>query len=162
MEQLSIFPTRKKIIAELRDDLKQKAADKGCECPVCGQFAKVYRRSVNSTMANMLIRAYNEFHREWFHISDIGMGKGAGSGDFSKLQYFDLIQREDHNAGDQGKKTSGRWRITEFGVLFIQKQVYIQKYALVYNAEKLGYEGEHITIDECLGDKFDYNQLMAR
>lgn len=149
-------------LVQAKQDTMQKARDKGCSCPVCGQFVKVYNRTITSTMAHQLIYAFHTLAEagQWFHVRHVVMG-GSGVGDFPKLEHWGLIQRQHHQAGDDGKRTSGLWRITEKGIDFIHGRITVPKYALIYNATFLEHAGDPITIKDALGKKFDYNELMA-
>jgi len=147
------------IVKEMRDDIAKKR-DEGCVCPVCEQYVRVYKRSVNSMMARQLIHAYKNFGvGAFFHNSEIVMGT-SGAGDFAKLAFFGLIEAKKHEKGDQGKRTSGYWCVTPKGFDFINNTVMVQKYAMVYNDEVLGYSGDLVSIVESLNNKFDYNELM--
>lgn len=147
----------------LKKETMAKAHDKGTICPCCEQFVKVYYRTINSTMAHQLIYAYHTLAdpAQWFHARTVVMGS-ASAGDFSKLEYWGLIQRQHHNAGDDGKKASGLWRITPKGIEFLKGRIAVPKYAVVYNAKVIGHEGEETTCRDALGTKFDYNELMGR
>lgn len=151
-------------LSRLRRETREAAKAGGCLCPVCGQYVKVYKRSVNSTMAGMLIRAYKKFGvNNRFHVSDIGLGKGGGSGDFSKLKYWGLINEYyDPEEENNGGKTQGYWKVTPSAAEFVNRAGTIQKYALVYNGKCLSLEGGYVDIDQCLGEKFNYHELMER
>ena len=159
VETLEMFGTDHSL-ALVKKKTMDAARDKGCDCPVCGQFVKVYRRTITSTMARQLIHVHNLFGLdEWFHTRHTTMG-GSSAGDFSKLEYWGLINRMPHAAGEDGKKSSGMWKVTLDGGRFLNGFVGVQKYALVYNGKALSFEGESISIQSALGDKFDDGELM--
>jgi len=138
----------------------EEARDKGCDCPVCGQFVKVYKRKINSFMARQLIHMHKNYgNGQWVHARNLVLGS-TSCGDLSKLSYWGLIQKQPHNEGDDGKKTSGFWRITDKGNEFAAGRGYVEAYAMVYNGRCLELTGEPVTIQQCLGDKFDYMELM--
>lgn len=113
-------------------------------------------------MARQLISAFHQHGLHWFHTRDIVLEKSCGAGDFSKLENWSLIERRDHESGEDGKKSSGIWRITAAGYKFIVEGSKVQKHACIYNGTVLGFDGGEIDIIDALGEKFDYNVLMGR
>jgi len=147
----------------LKTDLQDKARDGGCHCPVCGQYAKVYRRQIAATTVRQLAKVYHEHGvGVYFHVRDTMLRGMSGAADFPKLEYWNLIRRMPHNEGDDGKKSSGMWKITPSGKAFLQDHLAVPQYALVYNGNVLAMEGNMVNVRQCLGQKFDYNELMGR
>lgn len=147
-------------LAVAKRETMEKARDKGCSCPVCGQFVKVYKRPITSTMARQLIRAYHSYGAgPWFHAKNVIMG-GSSTGDFAKFEYWGMIQRQNQQPGTDNKKTSGLWRITPSGEQFVLRQITAPKYAVIYNAQLLELAGDEVTIADALGTSFNYNELM--
>ena len=146
-------------VSEAKGWLRERVDEGEC-CPVCTQFAKVYRRQVHSTMARVLVLAYRSCEQDWFQLSSIEkqMNRG-GSSEAGKLRYWGLLQEEIEKRPDGGR--SGWWRITDTGAAFVLDRSTIQKYALIYDGRCLGLDGPHINIRDALGKKFNYNQLMA-
>ena len=140
--------------------IMDKAKHKGGDCPVCGQFVKVYKRTINASMAAQLIKADKQFGiHHTFHINEILEGDGGGA-DFAKLRYWNLILEIKND--NPKKKNSGRWIITVLGRAFIMGYRKMPKYALIYNGRFLEFDGdETITIQEALGNKFNYQSLMT-
>jgi len=56
-----ILANEKQVIEIKKQDVMDKARHKGADCPVCGQFVKVYKRTINASMAAQLARAYKKF-----------------------------------------------------------------------------------------------------
>lgn len=148
-------------MAQVKKETMAQARDKGTSCPCCGQFVKVYKRTVNSTMARQLIKAYREHGYEWFHTRDVVLAKSAGAGDFSKLEYWGLIFRKPHIQGEENKRTSGMWHVTNKGVAFIKGNHCIPQYAYIFNGKLLELDGPDTHIEHSLGKKFDYRELMG-
>lgn len=151
------------VLAALKKKVMNKAKDDGCSCPVCGQFVKVYKRRINSTMARGLIWANGKSPDEpWFHISSLieCISTSAG-GDFAKMRYWGLVEEQYHEVGQGGRKSSGMWRITEKGRNFVNNRVCVPEYALVFDGRVLEMSKNHVDIKSCLGHKFDYNELMG-
>lgn len=128
----------------------------GIHCPVCTQYAKVYRRKINAGMANSLIRMYRTGGRDWVHVPT---QIGARSREEGKLAYWGLIEEQMSTRDDGGRQ--GYWRVTDAGERFIRLGTRVPKYALIYNGRPLGFEGPEVTIREALGSKFNLDELMS-
>jgi len=151
----------------------QGRIDDGVICPCCDQFAKVYRRSISGPMVLTLIAMYHvSREREgcsnglgpWIHIErDINdAGRTAKrSRDYAKLRHWGLIEPHPHNAAARPDKSSaGLWRITSPGVNYVEGDLCVPKYALVYNNEGRGFDGDILSIEDSLGKNFNYGELM--
>lgn len=143
--------------AEFIDCLKNGHEGK---CPTCGRFAKVYYRSIHTSVALQLIQIYKLGGAEMYiHTSKLIPKGVSGAGDFSKAQYWELVKEMPHTPGK--KKSSGYWMLTELGVEFVKGNVSVTKYALVYDTRVIDMKGKLVSITECIGNKFDYEDLMA-
>lgn len=131
--------------------------DEGVECPACGQFAKVYRRSITGASAAALIALHRACGREYGHMPTILNRKQA---DETKMVYWGLIEAQPGER-DDGSRRNGWWRVTELGIDFIHENLKVERHALVYDSKCIALEGEMVGIRDCLGEKFDYTQLMA-
>jgi len=161
VETMDIFGPEN-VMNAARRTIMDKAHKDGGECPCCGQFVKVYRRTITSTMARQLLTAY---HRHgagaWFHTRDVVLADASGAGDFAKLEHWKLIERQAHVQGEDGKRSSGMWRITSLGREFALGRTMVPMYTLIYNDKALGKEGSQIDIQDALGKKFDYREIMG-
>jgi hypothetical protein len=137
--------------------LRQRVYD-GEHCPCCGQMAKVYRRRIHHTIAVSLIAVYALATPEldhWVHVpSQISPACEIG-----KARYWGLIEESTEPRSDGGR--AGWWRLTPHGTDFVKSRVSVRKIALIYDGRCLGFEGEQVTITDALGEKFNYNDLMA-
>jgi len=148
-------------IVEAKVTTMREAKNKGCKCPVCGQFVKIYKRSINSTMSLQLLKAFKKYDvGKSFHITDIiEGGDGGGGGDFSKLRYWGLIVELEND--NPKKKNSGRWIVTTNGELFIKGIIKLKKFALIYNGKFIDFDGDEVMdFKSTLGKNFDYQYLM--
>jgi hypothetical protein len=66
----------------------------------------------------------------------------------------------DESEAERGKKTSGYWRITQRGVDFVHGSLRVERWMMVYNDEVLEKSTEFVSIRECLGKEFRYDELM--
>jgi hypothetical protein len=130
--------------------------DKGERCPVCNQYAKVYKRKLNSGMAVSLVRMYKAAGLGWVHIPTV---VGSRSREEGKLRYWGLVEEELEKRPDGGR--SGYWRVTPLGELFIQGKASLYSHARIYDGRCLGLTGDQITIKDALTEKFDLDELMG-
>lgn len=154
---------------EATEWLRQRVKD-GAECPCCTQFAKVYKRKLNSAMAYVLIIMVREYRLNggaWMHVPSMLNRKGlkpsvAASirGDWAKLAWWGLIEEEPKPEDDTQRRTSGSWRPTGAGITFANGRTNVPRHANFYAARLLSMGKEQTSIEEALGDKFDYQELM--
>jgi hypothetical protein len=139
---------------------------KGVICPCCGQFVKLYKRKLNSSMARTLILLYRKsklnLDVEYFHIYNdlLGVDFGIGGSELSKLKYWGMVDELEKDPNNTKSRTSGYWKITEKGKKFVKIELKVSKYVLLYNSQFRGFEGSQININESLGNKFNYQELM--
>jgi hypothetical protein len=143
-------------LGEARNWLRERV-DEGESCPLCSQFAKVYRRKIHSTMARDLIRLYREVGAdEWVHVPTV---LGSSGGDLAKTVYWGLIE-ELPGVREDGSTRVGWWSITQLGKFYVLGRVLVPKYARIYNGRLLDLVGDRVGIQDALGDKFNYSELM--
>lgn len=142
-------------LAEGKAWLRERLDD-GAACPVCTQFAKVYRRKINSGMARALILLHRQgggFH----HLSSLARFTHEGG----QLLWWGLIEEEPPGVRDDGGRSSW-YRITARGTAFVQNRLLVAKYALIYDGRLLGMDdSEQASIVDALGTRFNYQELMA-
>ncbi len=140
-----------------RDWLRERALGGGAHCPCCRQFAKVYRRKLTSATGATLVRMYREARQGFVHVPSLGNRRPAEE---SKARYWGLVEsRGDYR--EDGAKWSGYWRLTDTGVGFVCRRYRVPAYALIYDGRCLGLEGDPVGIDDVLGNRFDYRELMG-
>lgn len=142
-------------LAQARDWLRLRVAE-GERCPCCTQFAKVYKRKITSTSAAALITLWRAAGPTWAHLPTVLDRKQA---DEAKLLHWGLLEGETISRPDGGR--AGWWRVTELGAAFVRGEVRVQKYCLIYDSRCLGLDGPDVSIVDCLGDRFDYAELLA-
>jgi hypothetical protein len=153
-EQLELDPDRGPSLAEAKQWLRERVRNGGAECPCCAQFAKVYTRKIHATMAADLIRCYRAAGMEEFSMPRI-----TPRGDTAKLRYWGLLLPIEGDR-DDGSWRNGRWRITVLGQRFIMGKARIRRECEIYDSKCLGLVGDFVSITDCLGDHFDYRELM--
>lgn len=143
-------------LAEARAWLRERLDD-GAHCPCCGQYAKVYRRTIASTVAKTLIRMWNLDRDQWCNLPAYGLR----GGDIIKTRFWGLIEPMPGAVRDDGSHRVGYWRLTPAGVDFIRHRTAIPKWARIYNNHCLGLDNSRtVTITDSLGTRFNYRDLM--
>jgi len=146
---------------ELRDNL-----DDGIRCPCCDKYARRYRRRFNSTMARSLIwlvRASKNPRVDWPMFVDVpkyGPRELVRSNQLPTVRWWGMVERE----GNQNPelKHSGMWRPTSVGISFAMNERMVESTAVTYDGELETLEGELISIDDALGKKFSYAEIMSQ
>lgn len=134
--------------------------NEGERCPCCNQFAKVYRRKINSGMARALVAMYRYAGTDWLHKPTALSGLGAAARDESLLRYWSLIEEATEPRDDGGR--AGWWRVTPHGEQFLLGHATVPKYVFVYDGRLLSLDqSERVSIHDALGDRFNYGDLMA-
>lgn len=136
----------------------------GAHCPCCDQFAKVYRRKFTSSMSRALIYIYGYFQRPdaetWLHVDKFLKKTPVNCREFVITIAWGVIERMPGERPD-GSRRVGYYRITDLGKAFVERRAKIPARVYFYNQESIGQDDKVVSIDECLGVKFDYGELMA-
>lgn len=147
------------------------AKGKGCRCPLCHQFVKVYSRKITGSMCVALIKIWQAYVRYGWTVGDDshsihleGLLKrcnvsSAVRGDAPKLQHWDFIRKIEGKRKD-GSSLNGHYMLTKAGHAFMFCNVARHERAILYNNKFYGHEGKLVTILDCLGKKFSYDELM--
>ncbi len=149
----AIESVRKKFMDRIKNGSEE-------DCPCCGRYTKVYHRQIYSSMAVQLIQLYRlGGDKEFVHVRRLLIKGTTGVGDFSKFAYWKLI--EGMPKDDIKKHTSGYWMLTDIGVEFVKGVIGVQRYAIVYDSNVIGFSGSMRRITDCLDEAFDYEELMG-
>ena len=132
--------------------------DDGLHCPLCKQFAKIYKRKLNKTMVKALRLLYKAGATTQFvHAPTVLAAHAAPAREVGKLAYFNLTKEETERREDGGK--SGWWMVTKSGIEFLRGRLTVQKYAVVYDGVVTGYKGGEVNITGIAPD-FRFDDLM--
>lgn len=136
-------------------------ADKGYYCSCCGSFLKRYRRKLNANMACTMIALYRKKKFGFVRVEEFMRVNGyQRSGDFPYLVHWGLLEKMPGKRED-GSVRTGFYKLTDKGRQFVLHQITVQQTLIIYNGKCEGFEGKEIAIDEALGKKFDYRELMG-
>lgn len=150
----------------LRDAIEYvvKHRRKGVECPCCGQFAKTYKRKLNSGMARTLIVCwpmFREYPDRYLDVVNYCAKKHDFiAGDHGKLVAWGLLEKKP-GARNDGSSRNSHYRLTSLGKAFVLNQQRVPKYFYFYNNRALDHSNETISITEALGSHFNYSELMV-
>jgi len=140
-------------LEEAKDWLRDRVDD-GARCPCCQQFAKVYRRKINSGMARALIQCYLIGRGQYVHATELGSHETA------QLQWWGLLEEQPAKRPDGGR--TGWWRITPLGEDWMRGKARVPKYVAIYDGKLMAPpHGDWWGIREAVGTKFDLDDLMA-
>ena len=143
--------------------------DEGAHCPCCNQFAKIYKRKLNSAMALWLIWLVRRSARPrdcsglpesvvsaelWQDIREANVR----GGDYAKLQHWGFAEQRPNK--DRRKRSSGLWRATVSGRRFALGQTTAPGSVYLYDSEPIGFSRTRTDIVQALGERFDYEELM--
>lgn len=153
-------------VAKAKEYLRENW-EQGVDCPCCGQHVQLYDYKLFATSARALILLYRltkERPDEYFHISEYAeadRGKSRAP-HFAELRFWGLISKQSNT--DPAKKSSGYWKITTKGKEFVDGTITVPSRILVYNNRFKGFSDKSTDIDinEALGNKFNFAELMGR
>ena len=74
------------------------------------------------------------------------------------LKHWGLVERMPNN--DPSKKFSGVWRATDKGKSFASGAIRVPKKVYIYNDVVEAWSPEDVSISECFGEYFDYQDAM--
>jgi len=152
--------------------LRQKL-DEGTICPCCNQYAKRYKRKLNSSIAAALCWMWKTAQEDsawkngwrptdvWINVPAQAPAWVLKAREYPKLAMWGLIEEKPRKPGSKAR-TSGVWRVTQLGADFVRSCVDVPRYAFVYNGNVDGFtDSDRVYIRSALGDRFDYDELMG-
>jgi hypothetical protein len=164
MNQLELFPDSQfKSLAQARHEFHQTlAAGDETTCPVCSRYAKIRAQGITSTMAYAMCWITMESHHglQWANVNKEAPRVVLESGGaYAQLVHWSLIYQK-VNDDDPTKKTSGLWKPTPKGIDFALGKISVPKQVKVFNKRGLEFTAERVTIHDCKGNLFDYQEVM--
>lgn len=146
----------------------QRDLETGCECPCCGQYAKLYRRPLYDKMARWLAWAVKatEGTGDWVYVGDgPSFQLRKGGGDFAKLQHWGLIEGMPQEHG--GGTVAGWWRSTARGVAFVEGRLRVPSHVYLFDNKvqpRFGVDGfsdEMVSFADALGARFSLAEVLG-
>jgi len=150
------------ITYDLIDDTLKRAMKKGTYCSHCGQYVKEYVKPLGAPIARFLIRLYRAHQHfgddRFFTTRELFPRDNKASTEGVVARYWDLIEVAD--ATNSGGAPVGAYRLTVDGRRFVQGLHYVKSHARTYNGELLELDGNMVNIQDALGKKWNYDELM--
>ena len=136
---------------------------KGVKCPCCDQYVKLYKRSLNSGLATVLILLYTNHFRQWTNVKKFLKDNSyQNSHDWTILRYWGLLEEMPKDYKNKKLKTSGFWRVTDKGYKFLNLDIKVKQYVQIYNKKFYGFVGDKINIIDAFNNEFMYEKLMSK
>lgn len=129
-------------------------------CPCCGRTGKIYSRKLNSGMALVLIRLFTlGAHERWVNVKEIFPSVTQRGGEWARMKFWLLVTPRDHRTRDENPR--GDWMLTPWGVDFVRGRISVPRHVYLWDNVPQGFSPETTTIQESLGDTFNYAELMS-
>jgi hypothetical protein len=147
--------------------------DEGARCPCCTQYAKLYKRKLNSGMAASLLAIFQRTRQlnpegGWLHIpkdfesADKKLVTVLGNREYPKLRFWKLLEQDNKPNETADTPNSGRWRMTQLGEDFVLGEVTVPRHVFLYDGRVMRMSADETTdIRDALGDRFEYEELMG-
>lgn len=137
----------------------------GERCGHCNRLLKIYHRRLTSLSVAGMVRLFKltkiRPDETYHHVRDLGVSKNGG--EFAQSRWWGFCE-EAPKEKDKDTRTSGMWRLTEFGIQFLKLQVDVPLCAVIrWNSTHIGFSGELIDARAALQhkNKFSYEDLMG-
>jgi|WetSurMetagenome_2_1015567.scaffolds.fasta_scaffold632674_1 hypothetical protein len=168
---LPISPTV--TLAEAQDKLKSHVKGPGVICPCCHQLVRMVEKELSSTMVYVLILMYRHFQTasDWLDMSQyldnmVALGSEVKGGEWSKLKYWQLIverppEKKSVLNPKPTVKTQGMYKLTDKGRDFVLGKLKAPKSLWIYNGHVIEANKKSMSIQECLGKDYKYEDIMA-
>jgi len=98
-----------------------------------------------------MVGEYQARNGGWIDVQRDAPKRVLRSRELGKLRHWGLVKYEGKGA---------LWAPSSRGVDFVTRKIRVQSHALIQDNVCKGFDGELISIDEALGAKFDYVELM--
>lgn len=149
-------------LAALREAFRIRLEAAGSAmCPCCDRTARIRKGSLNAGMVKVLLRmvALTVANRqEWLHIRDIFGSSAQKYRDWTQLKHWGLVEPRDTKTSTEN--SSGYWRVTPDGHDFVRKVIIVPRHVFTYNDACLRESDESITVEQALGEDFDYRSVF--
>lgn len=127
----------------------------GIQCPLCDRLALVNHESFTGTMARVLTMMCKEYKNDWLYMPTLQKKYDfAWDAKIALTRYWGLSEMKPGERDDSSNRV-GYYRPLKAGFDFINREKKIPKYALMYNAECLDFEGDMVSVDDVLSSGYD-------
>ena len=158
-------------LSQLRGEWDLTIRDKGGHCPCCDKWGKVYRHGISHAMMKALLWMASNHGENWINMPKQAPRDLIQTYTFATLKWWRLIQplhiEQEVNVedgvlvyGDSETRSSGIWRVTPIGMQFAKGLLQVPKFVYLYNDTLKDVSTETIYIQDCVGKKFNYSEIM--
>lgn len=152
-------------LAELRQEhakaLSEQRPGHAVACALCGAEHRIYRRKLNTGMAETLVKMYRlggGAAAGWVNVVQLFPNTSQRGGEWAQVRHWGLaLPRDVRNVG---QNSPGDWRLSPLGVAFVENRMQVPMYIETRGGELLGKSVETVSIMGALGTKFDYAALL--
>lgn len=160
-------------VAKAQEQMQTRVRGAGVICPCCKQLVRVIDKELSSTMAYVLILMYRHFQDtpDWLHVAKYlenmsAVGSEVRGGEWSKLKYWQLIEehppvKKSALSNKPVVNMAGHYKVTERGMRFVRCEATVPDKILLYDGHLMGFGTKDVTIKDCLGKSYRYEDLMA-
>jgi len=121
----------------------------GGKCPCCDRYGRIYRRSLQNRLVNVLVLMYEITEQYsppdgWINLSEYKeeIKERCGTHEFSKLKLWSLIEQQ--------SPFSSTWRLTESGILFLGGKVKVPRTVIVFDGQTISDAQDYVTIKDII------------
>jgi len=126
---------------------KVKSKARGTTCPHCGSVVRQYKRKLNYNMCLALIEVAKWYRHspmqpdtlDYFKVEDIFPKGSPLLSDFTKLQYWDLIEAKGKEVRGKFIREKKYFRISDNGIKFIQREIGVPITAVVFKGKVIAH-----------------------
>jgi len=118
----------------------------GDECPTCGSHVSYIKVTISNSMVRYLralVNSYDESPRFYHHRELFEAGEKASTNG-TRLVHWGLIERS---------KDKGYYKPTEDGIAFINGDLPVPRYVILFNNEPVEYAERLVHIGECVNSR---------
>lgn len=137
----------------------------GSSCPCCGQWVRLNKFSIQSTVAYALIHIDAYFMEldaaSWLHVRQFVDKLKYKPTNIPMLRHWGILERREGEKED-GNPRLGEYRITPLGHQYAQGNVSLPEFLYYYNDTPYRLDGPLRDIKYALGDAFNYEWDVRR
>jgi len=101
----------------------------------------------------------SKFTESWINVPLTAPPYVIANREYPRLEDWGLIRQMPNE--DPTKKTSGIWSVTASGLAFARREKTVSKFYFMFDRKIAGWSKDEISIDDALGKKFDYRDVIG-
>ena len=146
-------------VAEAKALIHQQAAHGGMPCPVCARPVACYDRRFNAGMARTLVWLVeaSEYGKRFVSLRRDAPRFVLVNREHARMRNYGVIECADPDSVRTA--SSGRWRPTPRGILFVRGRIVLPKFLTYLFNEVVGQSSDLIGIADALAEPFDIRNI---